>query len=66
MVSDEYEITLENGEIRLNPCCNGIWSQTEWLKSQESKSYQSLNPCCDGIWSRTEEIQVVKTNVWKS
>ena len=39
----------------LNPCCNGIWSQTstaEMLKFQSVE--ESLNPCCNGIWSQTE------------
>ncbi len=34
----------------LNPCCNGIWSQTENFTGAQ---HFSLNPCCNGIWSQT-------------
>ena len=37
--------------MSLNPCCNGIWSQTT-LKPCSQRI--CLNPCCNGIWSQTE------------
>ena len=39
-------------EVSLNPCCNGIWSQTSIIL-YGFKRTQSLNPCCNGIWSQT-------------
>ena len=38
----------------LNPCCNGIWSQTKRIFCWRRKP--SLNPCCNGIWSQTDVI----------
>ena len=50
MVSDFFD-NLDEYEGCLNPCCNGIWSQTVML---EDKGLQAgLNPCCNGIWSQT-------------
>ena len=40
----------------LNPCCNGIWSQTSVKKAQGFCFMDRLNPCCNGIWSQTEQI----------
>ena len=37
--------------ISLNPCCNGIWSQTIALVARAKRL--GLNPCCNGIWSQT-------------
>ena len=39
--------------VRLNPCCNGIWSQTHIYYI--FCSLIRLNPCCNGIWSQTRE-----------
>ena len=36
-------------KVRLNPCCNGIYSMRSDESSQEEES--SLNPCCNGIYS---------------
>ena len=38
----------------LNPCCNGIWSQTGFMPVQKKHLIYSLNPCCNGIWSQTK------------
>ena len=35
----------------LNPCCNGIWSQTALMRGVIQ--FKSLNPCYNGIWSQT-------------
>ncbi len=51
MVSDLAEETKGLSEEGLNPCCNGIWSQTN--NNNTCKSFQGLNPCCNGIWSQT-------------
>ena len=61
LVVMEYGLRLANLiladaeiEVCLNPCCNGIWSQTP-LNFQHlfSAVTQRLNPCCNGIWSQT-------------
>ena len=39
---------------RLNPCCNGIWSQT-LNPLVKQMILAGLNPCCNGIWSQTRE-----------
>ncbi len=53
MVSDEEgRDTLKR--VCLNPCCNGIWSQTHFLSSV--KNSKGLNPCCNGIWSQTIDL----------
>ncbi len=38
---------------RLNPCCNGIWSQTAAQFFFLVQLFACLNPCCNGIWSQT-------------
>ena len=42
----------------LNPCCNGIWSQTTQTKSQVVDMH-CLNPCCNGIWSQTVSLMIL-------
>ena len=49
MVSD-LMICLFPFIMSLNPCCNGIWSQTLLVNAEIEFS---LNPCCNGIWSQT-------------
>ena len=54
MVSDsEVQAVLKNKMFGgLNPCCNGIWSQTlAYLPTLREP--ERLNPCCNGIWSQT-------------
>ena len=41
---------------RLNPCCNGKWTQTPEKKFLESLNQTSLNPCCNGRWSLTNRL----------
>ena len=53
MVSDYAEGMAEEGGGGLNPCCNGIRSQTSEVHRQEDGA--GLNPCCNGIWSQTEQ-----------
>ena len=54
MVSDYYHLyqNLPRSSVSLNPCCNGIWSQT-FLELDIQTLLQCLNPCCNGIWSQT-------------
>ena len=40
-------------ESCLNPCCNGIWSQTLLSNPLIQQIMRCLNPCCNGIWSQT-------------
>ena len=44
MVSDDEKGDYKKGEtnISLNPCCNGIWSQTENKKKEETLKEQVL------------------------
>ena len=42
---------LKPSTTSLNPCCNGIWSQT--LYDAQFEHLLCLNPCCNGIWSQT-------------
>ena len=48
----------------LNPCCNGIWSQTK-VASIFSTFGLRLNPCCNGIWSLTYG-SVLRTSLYES
>ncbi len=45
--------------LGLNPCCNGIWSQTQKRQGLPWR-LRRLNPCCNGIWSQTA-ASVTKT-----
>ena len=38
---------------RLNPCSNGIWSLTLYVRSHVV-IVRGLNPCSNGIWSLTK------------
>ena len=62
MVSDGKKTLEQLRQRSLNPCCNGIWSQTDedgtYLKLVEG----CLNPCCNGIWSQT--ARSAKSNVY--
>ncbi len=51
-----YVTTITNLK-RLNPCCNGIWSQTAIVLYED---ISCLNPCCNGIWSQTEPEPIVE------
>ena len=51
MVSDYKELEEAMNLDRLNPCCNGIWSQTLLVGAEIEFG---LNPCCNGIWSQTD------------
>ena len=52
MVSDDSLLKDNKEEDKgLNPCCNGIWSQT--ITQVFSEGNICLNPCCNGIWSQT-------------
>ena len=54
MVSDWRMLgTMESVSWSLNPCCNGIWSQTMTDADDVYWNFQGLNPCCNGIWSQT-------------
>ena len=44
--------SIKATEAGLNPCCNGIWSQTKATQTFILKTI-CLNPCCNGIWSQT-------------
>ena len=46
----------------LNPCCNGIWSQTD--KYSLYRQENGLNPCCNGIWSQTTEVKPCHASWW--
>ena len=48
---------------RLNPCCNGIWSQTVWWNLKKLIQIECLNPCCNGIWSQTVLPLILKTAI---
>ena len=56
MVSDYAEGMAEEGGGGLNPCCNGIRSQTSEVHRQEDGA--GLNPCCNGIWSQTGTLVI--------
>ena len=54
MVSDAAATsTRATKRMRLNPCCNGIWSLTS--APVISALLKCLNPCCNGIWSLTRQ-----------
>ena len=59
MVSDWWTGLLSHVQNRLNPCCNGIWSQTCFCH-YVILTIMCLNPCCNGIWSQTS-----KTRSWR-
>ena len=44
--------------IRLNPCCNGIYSMSYYGK-ETSYWAVSLNPCCNGIYSMSAIIYTI-------
>ena len=45
-------VGISGDKQSLNPCCNGIWSQTSPMNHW--KANLGLNPCCNGIWSQTQ------------
>ena len=53
--------TLVEGTVkkfsRLNPCCNGRGSKTQFRLSMLLRTL-SLNPCCNGRGSKTHRISV--------
>ena len=71
LVVMEYGLRLRHrslpkaGFTSLNPCCNGIWSQTLSFLTALRTS-MSLNPCCNGIWSQTRNSLSVSTNADQS
>ena len=56
-----HKVPMLSNQKCLNPCCNGIWSQTNpFLEDSEEKP--GLNPCCNGIWSQTLQAAKRKGN----
>ena len=41
------------GEMSLNPCCNGRYSQSTVVEIALVKEVMSLNPCCNGRYSQS-------------
>ena len=39
--------------LRLNPCCNGIYSMSLKINDYDNNE-SSLNPCCNGIYSMSK------------
>ena len=60
MVSDTWYVRMASSSVyRLNPCCNGIWSLTNFEFLFASSLVKGLNPCCNGIWSLTGVAKLV-------
>ena len=46
----------ENGDLSLNPCCNGRCTRTGKYFDYLIKTIGSLNPCCNGRCTRTAKL----------